>query len=373
MAEEFVISCFSSMFKLHEKQVARIGDDVPIPVFTEKEINDLLNLVTPRIIEEPMLLKLEGNYVIVGDIHGNLHDLIRIFLLHGHPSETKYIFLGDYVDRGDFSLECIILLLAFKEKYPENIYLLRGNHEFERINRAYGFHHQIEEKYPKSSLFDNFNNTFHYLSLAIVLNEKYFLVHAGIPYGKVLTLEEISSIKKPVVDLTDQTVLELVWADPTNHENLSGVVSHRGIGHFFGYSMIKKFLEKNNLKEIIRGHECVNGIQKHHGASITTIFSSSGYDHRIHTNSGGTIVCDSEGNISEFIYKPINHTPASSSFYYDTVSDRGPTKSISLMNMSHLEHLRAGWIVESGRALGMKRFYLSSSKSAMLPKLLTNQ
>ena len=106
---------------------------------TESEIRSLCVKSRDLFIRQPIFLELESPMKIVGDIHGQFSDLLRLFEYGGYPPDANYLFLGDYVDRGKQSLETICLLLAFKLKYPENFFLLRGNHECASINRIYGF------------------------------------------------------------------------------------------------------------------------------------------------------------------------------------------------------------------------------------------
>lgn len=105
---------------------------------TEAEIRGLCAKSGEIFMAQPMLLELEAPLKICGDVHGQFSDLLRLFQYGGPPPAANYLFLGDYVDRGKQSLETICLLLAYKIKYPENFFLLRGNHECASINRIYG-------------------------------------------------------------------------------------------------------------------------------------------------------------------------------------------------------------------------------------------
>ena len=107
---------------------------------TESEIKWLCNTAKEIFISQPVLLELEAPIKICGDIHGQFYDLLRLFEFGGYPPDSNYLFLGDFVDRGKQSLETICLLLAYKIKYPENFFMLSGNHECSAINRIYGFY-----------------------------------------------------------------------------------------------------------------------------------------------------------------------------------------------------------------------------------------
>lgn len=114
---------------------------------TEDEISYLWEVSKDIFLEQPWLLELNAPVKIAGDIHGQYFDLLRLFKLVGFPPKHNYLFLGDYVDRGRQSIECICLLLAYKIKYPENFFLLRGNHEASDINRIHGFYDEWRRRF----------------------------------------------------------------------------------------------------------------------------------------------------------------------------------------------------------------------------------
>mmetsp|Transcript_64289 Transcript_64289/g.75346 ORF Transcript_64289/g.75346 Transcript_64289/m.75346 type:complete len:214 (+) Transcript_64289:156-797(+) len=136
--------------KLLSVRGARPGKQVDL---SEAEIKMLCLRSRDLLISQPMLLELEAPIKICGDIHGQYYDLLRLFEYGGFPPESNYLFLGDYVDRGKQSLETICLLLAYKIKYPENFFILRGNHECASINRIYGFYDECKFNLVSNNLF----------------------------------------------------------------------------------------------------------------------------------------------------------------------------------------------------------------------------
>ena len=139
MYSTFVWSCFKQITMLPLSKVGDIGKTVLVPKFTEDVLLGLIKETIDVLKNGCPVVHLWKSTVVVGDIHGNFFDLIRIFQTEGYPPNTHYIFLGDYVDRGSMSIEVITFLFAMKTLFPKHCTLLRGNHEFREINEMYGF------------------------------------------------------------------------------------------------------------------------------------------------------------------------------------------------------------------------------------------
>lgn len=125
------------------------------------------------------MIQIEDPVLIVGDIHGQFYDLLKIIDIGGDPATNKYIFMGDYIDRGYFSLEVLLILISFKINFPKNIVLLRGNHECRQLAETFNFYEEIMHKYDKD-IFEAFIQCFQCLPLACILNKKFLIIHGGI-------------------------------------------------------------------------------------------------------------------------------------------------------------------------------------------------
>ena len=189
-----------------------------------------------------------------GDLHGQYFDLLRLFEYGGFPPESNYLFLGDYVDRGKQSLETICLLLAYKIKYPENFFLLRGNHECASINRIYGFYDECKRRYT-IKLWKTFTDCFNCLPVAAVVDEKIFCMHGGLS-PDLQRLEQISRIMRPT-DVPDQGLLcDLLWSDPEKDVTGWGE-NDRGVSYTFGSDVVASSSTKHDLDLVCRAHQVV--------------------------------------------------------------------------------------------------------------------
>ncbi|EGC38861.1 hypothetical protein DICPUDRAFT_45625 [Dictyostelium purpureum] len=225
---------------------------------------------------------------VCGDTHGQYYDLLNIFEINGFPSEDKpYLFNGDFVDRGSFSFEIIICLLAFKLLYPNHMHLTRGNHESVDMNRFYGFQGEVVAKYSEM-VYDLFSELFLWFPLAFVLDDSFMVVHGGLFGRDGVTLDDIRKINRHSPEGVDNDLVQcLLWSDPQSNPGVAP--SSRGVGVYFGPDVTRKFLKQNNLCTIIRSHEVKEkGYQVDNDGSLITVFSAPNY-------------CDQSGNLGSFL------------------------------------------------------------------------
>ena len=219
----------------------------------------------------------DKNFTVVGDIHGQFYDLLNLFEINGYPSENNiYLFNGDFVDRGNFQIETITTLMAFKILYPNHFFMNRGNHEDVDTNSRYGFKTEIVCAYG-IDVFDSFSEFFRFLPLGHVLDKKVLVIHGGLFSRENVTINELKKIDR-YIDVPHTGIMsELLWSDPRDESGWRP--SDRGIGVFFGPDITDKFLNDNNLEFIIRSHEVkMEGYEIQHGGKLITLFSAPNYD-----------------------------------------------------------------------------------------------
>ncbi|KAI3996124.1 hypothetical protein MKX01_031478 [Papaver californicum] len=242
---------------------------------TESEIQQLCRNSTSIFLNQPNLLELKPPIKVCGDIHGQYSDLLRLFECAGPPPQANYLFLGDYVDRGEHSIETICLLLAYKIKYKDKFFLLRGNHESASINRIYGFYDECKRRF-NVRLWKTFCDCFNCLPVAALIDGKIFCMHGGLsPHLK--KFDQIRDISRPV-DIPDEGLLcDLLWADPDKDFDGWGE-NDRGVSCTFGSDKITEFLEDHDLDLICRAHQVVeDGYEFFADKQLVTIFSAPNY------------------------------------------------------------------------------------------------
>jgi serine/threonine-protein phosphatase PP1 catalytic subunit len=267
----------------------------------EHEIKLLCQKARPILLDQPMLLELEAPIKICGDIHGQFADLLRLFEYGGFPPEANYLFLGDYVDRGKQSIETICLLLAYKIQYPDNFFILRGNHESAGINRIYGFYDECKRRYS-IKLWKVFSDIFNCLPAAALIDEKILCMHGGLS-PELRSLEQIAAMARPC-DVPDLGLLcDLLWSDPD--ATISGWGENdRGVSFVFGADVVTHFLETHDLDLLVRAHQVVeDGYEFFAGRRLVTLFSAPNYCGEF-DNAGGMISVDEDLMCSFQILKP---------------------------------------------------------------------
>ena len=270
---------------------------------SEEEIKLLINKCKEILKQQPSFLELACPISILGDIHGQYFDLLRLFEYGGYPPSTNYLFLGDYVDRGKQSIETICLLMAYKIKYPENFFMIRGNHEAELVNRIYGFYDECRKRY-NVKLWKNFTDMFNWLPIAALIDDKIFCVHGGLS-PDLENIEQLYDIIRPTDVPNSGLLCDILWSDPSTEVDDWGQ-NERGISYIYSLTVIKKFLEQNNLDLICRAHQVVeDGYEFFGNRSLVTVFSAPDYCEE-YNNCAAIMVVDSNLMCSFKVLKPLS-------------------------------------------------------------------
>lgn len=267
------------------------------------EITAICHRAREVFLSQPALLELDAPVKVVGDVHGQYTDLIRMFEMCGFPPSSNYLFLGDYVDRGKQSLETILLLLCYKLKYPENFFLLRGNHECANVTRVYGFYDECKRR-CNVKIWKTFIDTFNTLPIAAIVAAKIFCVHGGLSPA-LSHMDDIRNIARPT-DVPDYGLLnDLLWSDPADMES-DWESNERGVSYCFGKKVITDFLAANDFDLVCRAHMVVeDGYEFFTERVLVTVFSAPNYCGEF-DNWGAVMSVSSELLCSFELLKPLD-------------------------------------------------------------------
>jgi len=231
------------------------------------------------------ILQKEGNVqpvplpcTLVGDIHGQWNDLIELFAIGGKPPNTNYVFLGDYVDRGYYSIETVSLIVCLKCRFPTRIHILRGNHESRQITQVYGFYDQCLKYYGTPNVWKYFTDLFDFFPLAMLVDEKIFCVHGGLS-PSLDSLDQVRALDRFHEVPHEGPICDLIWSDPD--DRVGWGISPRGAGFTFGEDISTRWNHSNGLKLSVRAHQLVmEGFNYTHSQQLLTLFSAPNYCYR---------------------------------------------------------------------------------------------
>ncbi|KAK8888683.1 hypothetical protein M9Y10_033417 [Tritrichomonas musculus] len=293
-----------------------LGVQIAFPQFHEDLIQKLLDETLIILKNLSLVYELKSDIFVVGDLHGNIRDLIRILRqVNFFDSGARILFLGDYVDRGDFSIEVITLLFSLISQYPDRIYLLRGNHEFSTTNMKYGFKDELNALYENDILWNKFNDVFNWLPLAAIIDKNLFCVHGGIsPHLK--SIYQIANLERPILTFQDNSLLtDLMWSDPSTTVSFY-IESERGYGCVFGQDAIIKFCRSQNYEKVIRAHQCVApGVEEVLHGKVITVFSCSNYCDTCQNLAG--YICIRGNTISQVQLQPLDIMKRENALFLD--------------------------------------------------------
>ncbi|XP_059086024.1 serine/threonine-protein phosphatase 4 catalytic subunit [Tigriopus californicus] len=247
-------------------------------IIKECEVKALCSKAREILVEESNVQRVDSPVTVCGDIHGQFYDLKELFKVGGNVPDTNYLFMGDFVDRGFYSVETFLLLLALKVRYPDRITLIRGNHESRQITQVYGFYDECLRKYGTITVWRYCTEIFDYLSLSAIIDGKIFCVHGGLS-PSIQSLDQIRTIDRKQEVPHDGPMCDLLWSDPEDTQGWG--VSPRGAGYLFGSDVVAQFNQANDIEMICRAHQLVmEGYKWHFNATVLTVWSAPNYCYR---------------------------------------------------------------------------------------------
>ncbi|ORM42076.1 Serine/threonine-protein phosphatase PP2A [Babesia sp. Xinjiang] len=258
-----------------EATIDRIFNSEAIP---EQAVLKLCNLAKEILSNESNIISVSAPITVVGDIHGQLYDLKELFRIAGTAPNTNFLFLGDYVDRGYYSIESVTLILCLKVRYKDRVFIIRGNHECRQITQVYGFYDECLRKYGNANVWVALTNLFDYLPLGALIDGQIFCPHAGLS-PSLDSLDQVRDLNRVQEIPHEGPMCDLLWSDP--EERTGWGLSPRGAGFTFGYDISKAFNRTNGLELIVRAHQLImEGYQWSQDRNVVTVFSAPNYCYR---------------------------------------------------------------------------------------------
>jgi len=303
--------------KLQEASLERVLTELragrPLP-FSTGDLMSLCEQVRRRLLREPNIVNLQAPMIVVGDLHGQLQDLLQILAIGGSPPGANYLFLGDIVNRGQHSCEITGLLMLLIARYPGKVTLLRGSSESRTMTQFYGFYDECLRKYGAEGphLWREFSDLFDCLPVAAVISNRIYCVHGGLSphqdseedWLDVLTKEDRRR-ETPM----ESPLLDILWAVPDDRAGWNMPLGH-GSGYCFGPDVTRRFLQCHGFEHLVRSHCLVqNGVHRSQEEQVITVFSAGNYRARC-GNLGGVLHFDEHLNCSDITYSSAHYLRA---------------------------------------------------------------
>ena len=279
---------------------------------TEAEVCQICAKAKEVLAEESNVVLVDAPVNVVGNIHGQLDDLLNIFSLCGSCPKANYLFLGGYVNRGYSSIEVFLYLLCLKIMHPDRIVLLRGNHESKDITKVYGFYDECCKRFGNLNTWHDCTDVFEFLPLAANIESAVFAVHGGLS-PELANISELQRVDRKVDLGTEGLLVDLLWSDPTETKESGWKSNPRGCGYVFTREITEDFLAINGLKKVYRAHQLVaEGYKQIYGNILTTVWSAPDFLRKI-GNSGAVLQVgeDLQEEFTVFTASPIQPTDSS--------------------------------------------------------------
>ncbi|CAX42681.1 serine/threonine-protein phosphatase type 2A, catalytic subunit, putative [Candida dubliniensis CD36] len=268
---------------------------------SETDVKKLCDMAVEVLQFEENVQPVQVPVTICGDVHGQFHDLMELFKIGGPCPDTNYLFMGDYVDRGYYSVETVSYLVCMKVRFPNRITILRGNHESRQITQVYGFYDECLRKYGSATVWKLFTDLFDYFPITALVDNKVFCLHGGLS-PMIETIDQVRELNRIQEVPHEGPMCDLLWSDPDDRGGWG--ISPRGAGFTFGQDISEQFNHTNDLSLIARAHQLVmEGFSWSHQENVVTIFSAPNYCYRC-GNQAAIMEVDEQHNRQFLQYDP---------------------------------------------------------------------
>ena len=271
---------------------------------TQETLREICEQMKRFYYSQPNVAVVRSPVTVVGDLHGHFFDLLELFRVSGFVPDTNYVFLGNYVDFGKFSLHTISLLFALKLRFPDRVTLLRGNHESRTVSHIYGLYGECQRHYASAEPWRNLTEAFDYLPLAALIDDTRLALHGGVSCPALETVDQIRVIPRFSEPRPKSALYDVLWSQPS--EQLAGCARDpKTFTAAFGGDVLARFLHANGLAALVRGHHlCLNGYQEFWGGKLVSLWGAPDFCERIGNTAAVLEIDGKSARYNEYVAAP---------------------------------------------------------------------